>query len=338
MSSSSNRFGCFGVFLVVILCVSLVLNAAFLFGGLFGVSTRMEEEEKFREIVTAGGAKEVRSKIAVIQLKGLISNHTGGSIGASMVEDFKLQLKQAVEDKNVRAIVIAIDSPGGEVTASDIMYSAVKKAKETKPVVISMGSLAASGGYYVALGGTEIFANETTFTGSIGVIMQTYNYKDLFDKVGVRAVTYKSGAFKDMLSGSRNATPEEEEYIKGMVMQTYSRFVGLVAAERDLPEEQLRKGPADGRVISGRDALTLKLIDEIGDLDAAIAKAMELGKAPGSMVIAYEGGGGLGRFLRLLGKSGASQSQKIEVNLSPSNALPLQPGYLYLLPSHLAPQ
>lgn len=335
MSNSSNRLGCVGVFVVVLLCLSLLVNAGFLFGEFFGLAAGFGDDSKFRERVIAQPAREVKTKIAVIRLKGMITSYLPGAVGASMVEDLKLQLKQAVEDSNVRAIVLAVDSPGGEVTASDEIYTAVKKAKEKKPVVVSMGGLAASGGYYVAIAGSYIFANETTFTGSIGVIMQTYNYESLFDKVGLKAVTYKSGAFKDMMSGSRTATPAEVEYINGLVMQTYGRFVGLVAKERNLPEEDLRKGPADGRVISGKDALTLKLVDAIGDFDAAVAKAIELAKAPGSAVIGYDATANLSRYLKLIGKS--SDSQKIEVNLSPTSALPLQPGYLYMIPSHLAP-
>jgi protease-4 len=165
--------------------------------------------------------------------------------------------------------------------------------------------------------------------------MQTYNYEGLFEKVGLRTVTYKSGEFKDMLSGSREATPEEVKYINELVMQTYGRFVGLVARERNLPEAQLRQGPADGRVISGRDALTQKLVDAVGDFDDAVGKAMELGKAPGAAVVDYAAGANLAKYLRLLGK--ADEAKKIEVNLTPSQALPLQPGYLYLLPAHMVP-
>jgi protease-4 len=258
----------------------------------------------------------------------------GGSVGDSMVEDMQLQLRQALEDKEVRAIVLAIDSPGGEVTASDIIYEAVKRAKAQKPVVVSMGSMAASGGYYIACGGSYLFAHDTTFTGSIGVIMQSLNYSELMGKVGVDMITFKSGKFKDMLSGTRTMTPEEREYVQALIMQTYGKFVGIVARDRGLPEEQLRAGVADGRVLSGQDALAAKLIDEIGGEDAAIRKAKELGKCPSATVVKYETAGGLGRYLKLLGNA---EPKKLEVNLTPRSALPLEPGRLYLLPSLLAP-
>src|SRR5262249_49418055 len=152
------------------------------------------------------GAPNVKSKIAVIRLSGLIS---GGEIGFSVgvsPDDVRQQFKQAIADKDVRAIVLAIDSPGGEVTASDDIYNIVRKARERKKIVVSRGSMAASGGYYAALGGSHIFARDTTFTGSIGVIMQTLNYAELFGKVGLQMVTFKSGKMKDMLSGSRPST------------------------------------------------------------------------------------------------------------------------------------
>ena len=330
-ATSTNRIGCLGVFLVLLLCLSLLFNALFLVGEMFSV----RDERKFRETEITEPVAQTKTKIAIIRLDGLIASSIPGYIGDSMVDDIKLQLKQAIEDNQVRAIVIAIDSPGGEVTASDAIYNAIRKAREKKPVVVSMGALAASGGYYAALGASHIFANDTTFTGSIGVIMQTINYTDAIGKIGVEFITFKSGLFKDMMSGSRKLTPEERDYVQGMVMQTYAKFVGIVAAERKLPEQELRTGLADGRVISGKDAHAAKLIDDLGDIDAAIAKAVELGKAPGSAVVKYETPGGIGRFLRMLGK--AEEPKKIEINLGAQHALPLKAGYQYLLPSILAP-
>jgi protease-4 len=334
MATESKRSGCLIVFVVVLLCLSLAINAGFLFNRFAGIAS-LGDELKFEEVLLNKPAGNAKTKIAVIRLKGIITNYLPGSVGDSMVEDLKIQLKQATEDKDVKAIVLAIDSPGGEVTASDMLYTAVKKAKAVKPVVISMGALAASGGYYIAIAGSHLMANETTYTGSIGVIMPSYNYEDFFKLVGLKDVSYKSGKMKDMMSGARTATPEEKEYINGMVQQTYSRFVGLVAKERQLSEDQLRAGPADGRVISGKDALNLKLIDAIGDFDDAVAKAQQLGGAPGAAVIGYGTSNSLGKYLKLLGK--AEGQPKIEINLTPSHVLPLQPGNLYLLPSHLVP-
>ncbi len=334
MSNEPKRFGCLGVFIAALLCLSLLFNALFFIGSVFGVAAG-EFGGTFRETMLTKPAPEVKTKIAVIRVDGLIGNSVGGLVGETMVDDIKLELKQALDDKEVRAIVLAIDSPGGEVTASDVIYNAVKKAKMIKPIVVSMGSMAASGGYYIAVGGSHIIAHDTTFTGSIGVIMQSINYAELMGKVGVQTLTFKSGKMKDMLSGSRPPTQEERDYVQSLVMQTYSKFVGIVSAERNLPEAQLRAGLADGRVISGQDAFAAKLVDEIGDFDTAVAKAMQLGLAPGSAVVKYEAGGGIARYLRMLGKADASR--KVEINVGPQQALKLEPGRLYLLPEILVP-
>ncbi|MEO6786122.1 MAG: signal peptide peptidase SppA [Chthoniobacteraceae bacterium] len=333
MPASEKRFGCLGVFIVVLLCLSLLFNLVLLVGEFFGIGSG--GTRNFRETVYSEGAPGVKSKIAVIRLGGLISSgDMGFSIGVSP-EDMRQQFKQALEDKDVRAIVLAIDSPGGEVTASDDIYNIIRKAREKKKVVVSMGAMAASGGYYAALGSSYIMAHDTTFTGSIGVIMQTLNYADLFGKVGLEMVTFKSGKMKDMLSGSRPMTPEEREYVQALVMQTYGKFVGIVAAERKIPEDTLRNGVADGRVLSGKDALDAKLIDQLGDFDDAVKKAMELGGAPGAIVVEYRAIESLSRYLRIFGK--ADSSKKVEINLGPQSSLHLQPGRLYLLPEILAP-
>jgi protease-4 len=333
MPASEKRFGCLGVFIVVLLCLSLLFNLLFLVGEFFGVASG--GPRNFRETVLAEGLPNVKAKIAVIRLGGVISSgDMGFSTGASP-EEIRQQFKQALEDKDVRAIVLAIDSPGGEVTASDDIYNIIRKARDRKKIVVSMGAMAASGGYYAALGGSHIFARDTTFTGSIGVIMQTLNYSELFGKVGLQMVTFKSGKMKDMLSGSRPSTPEEREYVQALVMQTYGKFVGIVAAERKIPEDELRNGVADGRVLSGKDALAAKLIDELGDLEAAVKKAMELGSAPGATVVEYRATESLSRYLRLFGK--AETSKAVEINLGPQSSLHLQPGRLYLLPEILAP-
>jgi protease-4 len=252
-----------------------------------------------------------------------------------MVDDLKIQLHQAAMDDDVKAIVLYVDSPGGEVTASDMIYEAVCRARERKPVVVYMGSLAASGGYYVSCGGSWLMADDTSLTGSIGVIIETLNYSDLLGKIGLQAVVFKSGKFKDMLSGARAMTPEEQAYVQQMVMQTYGKFVGIVARERKIPEDQLRNGIADGRVISGRDALDDKLIDQLGQVEDAYDKARELGDAPDAPVVRYEETFGFAKFLHLLG--GRAQSSEVHLDLPGASIQPLEPGRIYLLPSFFVP-
>jgi protease-4 len=177
-------------------------------------------------------------------------------------------------------------------------------------------------------------ANETTLTGSIGVIMQSLNYQQLFNKVGLETITFKSGQFKDMLSGSRELTQDERDYIQKMIMDSYGKFVGIVARERKLNEDELRHGLADGRVISGKDAKAANLINATGELEDAYAKAMELGNAKGATVVRYESPFKFGRFLRLLGQS---EKASVEVNVAKALVPKLEAGRLYFLPSSYAP-
>ena len=285
---------------------------------------------------TGKETKDNDSKIAVIYLRGIITAAEPGTLGVTMVDDLKIQFEQASNDEKVKAIVFYVDSPGGEVTASDSIYNAVKKVRDgaKKPVVVYMGSLAASGGYYVSCGGNWIMANETTLTGSIGVIMQSFKYHDLFNKVGLETITFKSGQFKDMMSGSRDMTQEEKDYVQKMVMDTYGKFVGIVARERKLNEDDLRHGLADGRVISGKDALAAKLINATGEVEDAYAKAMELGKAKGATVIRYESPFRLGKLFRLLGQS---EKTSVEINVAKALTPRLEAGRMYFLPSFYAP-
>jgi protease-4 len=250
-----------------------------------------------------------------------------------MVDDMRAALQQAREDHHVKAIVLEIDSPGGEVTASDEIYSAVVKTRAKKPVVVYMDSLAASGGYYVSCGGKFLMANETTITGSIGVIIQTLNYEQLFNKIGLASVVFKSGKFKDMLNGARPITPEERELVQNFIMNTYDKFLGIVAKERDLPADLLRNTVADGRILSGKEALQNKLIDGLGELDDAFAKAKQLGNAPDAKVVKYGPPFSLSRFLRVFGES----DSKIELQLPKQLVPQLETGRAYFLPSYYAP-
>lgn len=332
-----NRLGCLSIVLFLALGFSLFLNFLLVVGK--GTPTLKDQVRKFAEetVLPASGEHSGKdAKIALIYLRGIISSAGPGTIGESQVDDMKLQLRQAAVDDKVKAVVLYVDSPGGEVTASDSIYEAVRKVRDEakKPVVVYMGSVAASGGYYVACGGSHIMANETTLTGSIGVIAQTLNYKEAMNKLGLDMITFKSGKFKDVLSGSRAMTEEDREFIQAMIMQTYDRFVGIVARERKQEEAALRTGLADGRIISGKDAAAAKLIDSLGEVEAAYAKAMELSGAQGATVVRYETPFPLAKLFKMLG---ADRSSKVEVNLT-SGLLPkLEAGRLYYLPSHYAP-
>lgn len=328
---SNKRFGCLGFGLLILLGLSVLLNLVLAAANArkmpnLSVGGR---SEKFDETVVARGSGGSSDKIAIVSLQGLISSSIAGTVGDTMIDDMKLGLQQAVDDDKVKAILLYVDSPGGEVTAADTIYNAVRKAREKKPVVVYMGSVAASGGFYVSCGGSYLMANETTITGSIGVIIETLNYEQLMGKIGVQAVVFKSGAFKDILSGSRPMTDEEKAYIQKLVMQTYEKFLRVVASERGLNADTLRGGIADGRIISGTDALAAKLINQTGYIEDAYEKARSLAHSPDAEIVKYEAKFHFGRLFRMLGKA---SMPKIEINL-PEGALPrLAPGRVYLLP------
>ncbi|HEX4696585.1 MAG TPA: signal peptide peptidase SppA [Candidatus Udaeobacter sp.] len=334
--AGNRRLGCLSIFLFVALCASLFVNFVLMIAAFQRVGGGIREAEpipRFREILLQRGARASLDKIAVITMRGLISSSLPGNVTDSMVDDMRAALQQARDDSRVKAIVLQVDSPGGEVTASDEIYNAVLKARAKKPVVIYMESLAASGGYYVSCGGKFLMANETTITGSIGVIIQTLNYEQLFNKVGLASVVFKSGKFKDMLNGARPVTPEERELVQSFIMKTYDKFLGIVAKERNLPADLLRNSIADGRILSGKDALEYKLIDGVGQLDDAFKKARELGNAPDAKVVKYGPPFSLSRFLRVFGGA----DSKIELQL-PKQLIPqLESGRAYFLPSYYAP-
>jgi protease-4 len=333
--AANRKLGCLSIFLFVALCASLFVNLLLVATAFQRLSGMREPEPvpRFREILLQRGTRATTDKIAVITMRGLISSSLPGNVTDSMVDDMRAALQQARDDSRVKAIVLEIDSPGGEVTASDAIYSALAKVRTRKPVVVYMDSLAASGGYYVSCGGKFLMASETTITGSIGVIIQTLNYEQLFNKVGLASVVFKSGKFKDMLNGARPITAEERELVQSFIMKTYDKFLGIVAKERNLPADILRNTIADGRILSGKDAFEHKLIDGLGELEDAFGKAKELGNAPDAKVVKYGPPFSLSRFFRIFGET----DSKIELQLPKQLVPQLESGRAYFLPSYYAP-
>lgn len=185
------------------------------------------------------------------------------------------ELKGYIEDLSVKAIVLRVNSPGGAVAPSQEIFEEIKKATLKKKVVVSMGAVAASGGYYIAVPADKIVANPGSVTGSIGVIVEIPNIEGLMEKVGVRSEVIKSGRHKDMASVFRTMTPEERGLLQGVVDDIHDQFVTAVAGSRKISVEKVRK-IADGRVFSGRQAKALGLVDELGDLNDAISIAGKL--------------------------------------------------------------
>jgi protease-4 len=247
-------------------------------------------------------------KIAVIPLSGTITS--GGSSllsGSTITPDLvRSCLTKAENDRAVKAIVLRIDSPGGEVEASQEILLQIERAKETKPVVVSMGSMAASGGYYISTQADRIVALPTTETGSIGVISYQMNVAGLLDKLGIDVEIFKEGKYKDMYTGFRELTPEEQAIMQAMVDEFYEQFVGVVAQGRGLSTDQVRS-LATGQLYSGTEAKELGLIDELGDLDTAISLAAGLAGVEAAKVEYYHQPGLISRLLS--GLVGAVQTR-----------------------------
>lgn len=329
----NTTFGC----LIAALVAALFLSVAFNFFqsvALVGTAVGLETKEPLHEKIEVEGRGEGCSKIVHLDLEGIISSMSSGGFleqALPSVDGIKRALEQAVGDSEVKAIVLRINSPGGEVTASDIIYNAVKKAASKKPVVVYMDSVAASGGYYVACGATKVIASETTLTASIGVIMESMSYHELFGKVGLSSQTFTSGAFKDTLSGARPMREDEKVYIQTLVNDMYDRFLGIVSEARKVPKDVLKSTVADGRVVTGRQALAAKLVDQIGYIEDAYALAKELGKAPDAAVVKYHASPS---FLSALGLAASKPNApaKIELDLTGGVMTKLQPGMMYYLP------
>ena len=214
----------------------------------------------------------VGHRVAVLKLQGVIVNPY------PLVQ----KIEKLKNNKRVVALVLRVDSPGGSVGASQEIYRAIERFREKgKPVVVSMGNVAASGGYYVSAAANYIFANPGTITGSIGVIITHMAYRDLLSKIGVKATTIKSGKFKDTLSPFKELTEEEKKYLEETVKEVYEQFIQAILKYRreKISEDKLRE-VADGRVFSGKVAKELGLVDELGSLYDAVNKAKELSGFP----------------------------------------------------------
>jgi protease IV len=237
-----------------------------------------------------------KNKVAIIDVDGVIMNmHTSGLFGSgeNPVSLFREKLDAAAADQRVKAVVLRINSPGGAVTASDIMYQDLLAFRhETgKPVVACMMDVAASGGYYLAMAGNCVYAHPTTVTGSIGVIMNLYNTHALLSMVGVKSDPIKSGPNKDLGNPARPMTDEERAILQGMVNSFYNEFVHVVAEGRHLSEEKVRE-LGDGRVYTGPDAQRLGLVDKVGYLEDALHEAMDLACIKDATIVAYNRGKG----------------------------------------------
>jgi protease-4 len=237
---------------------------------------------------------EGRAKVLLLEVERVITD-TPSRRAFGLVEQestlarVQAALDRAADDRRVRALVLRIDSPGGGVTASDQIYTELVRFKQMRgvPVVASLGDVAASGGYYVACAADQIVAHPTTVTGSIGVILTNLNVEGLFGKIGVRNETFKAGEHKDLLSPFREVTREERRMVDGILASLHARFVTVVRDSRPQLDTARLPELTDGRIFSAEQALAVGLVDQIGDLRAAIAVATRAAGLEGARVVTY---------------------------------------------------
>jgi protease-4 len=346
-NKKSSSGGCLKWFVVfaVLFCIFFIMPA----GCIVFVARTLSEDpedltsflitgEKFNEKLLSGD-RSSSNKIAVIEISGVITSDQS-SWGSDVANSDRIvaELKQAADDDNVVAVILKLNTPGGEVTAADEIYHQIKKLKKDtgKPVIASMGALAASGGVYVAVAADYIIANKLTTTGSIGVIIQTYNYAELLKKVGVKAETYTSGPMKDILNGARMRTPEEKAIIRELIHEVYMDFAENVASGRPkITMDMILNTPlGDGRILSGRQALKKGLVDQLGYFDDAVDKALKMTGINDDdyQVITYKKPVTFSEIFTNM----SAPDKKINVNILPDNGinskLP-ENGKLYLLPT-----
>lgn len=265
----------------------------------------VSNEIYFDEKVVQEG--DYNHKIVILNLEGIIQDVGSLPFSSSLVYDHQQFLKSiayAGEDESVDGIILQVNSPGGGVVESAEIHAKLLEIQEkyNKPLYVSMGNTAASGGYYVAAPADKIVAHSATLTGSIGVIMESINYAELADKLGIDFNTIKSGEFKDIMSESRKMTEEEEDILQTMIDELFDEFVQVIVDGRGMSEDEVRT-LADGRIYTGKQAKENGLIDEVGSLEDTIALMEEEHSFGDAHVVQYEVGQG---FWSLLSNSAQS--------------------------------
>jgi protease-4 len=291
-------------------------------------------EDELTETVVVDDGRSGGSKVALIEMSGLIVDAGGGSsiVGRreNPVAAFTEALAKAKDDPKVRSVVLRINSPGGTVTATDVMYRELKRfrAESQKPVVVLMADVAASGGYYLACGGDEIIAHPTTVTGSIGVIMQLISISDGLQRIGIHAEAITSGPNKAIGSPLAPLSSEHREIFQGMVDDFFGGFRAVVVANRSGLRAEDIPMVTDGRVVTGQRAAEIGLVDSTGDLHDAFTAAKKRAGIEQARLVRYH------RPVDYVGSAyGAAPSPAAEINLVSIDAgaiLDGQPGFYYL--------
>jgi protease-4 len=271
---------------------ALVALAALLLTGCSVISVDLSPRIRPLDEETVEG--EGPSKILLMDLSGVLSEDTVSLSLTTppprvpLLARVREELRRAEKDDRVKALIVRINSPGGTITASDVIYREIRefKARRKIPVIAAIVDVGASGGYYVALAADQILAHPTSVTGSIGVVMLTLNAQGLMEKIGVAPLAIKSGAMKDAGSPFRQLTPEERAVFQGVIDEMFTRFVGLIVQARKIPAERVR-GFADGRVYTAEQARELGLVDRLGYMDDAVEMARKAAGLTEARVVMY---------------------------------------------------
>ncbi|GAB63829.1 putative peptidase [Candidatus Jettenia caeni] len=284
------------LFLFILFIGSLLLGRAFL-----GVTP--EGKKQIFETIVEGKGED---KIAIVPIKGILTNESGDGLFIekhSIVEAVKQDLEQATQDSHVKAVILEVNSPGGGITASDVIYNRIMKFKADtqKKVVVYMGDIAASGGYYISAAADAIVAHPTTITGSIGVIMPLINVAELINRYGIKDNSIASGAMKEIGSPFKQMTPEEANILKDIIHELYMQFVTVVSTGRSMDVETVKK-LADGRIYTGKQAVEKGLVDRLGYLEDAIHVTRKLSGLSEATVVRYEKPSGLAGMFGLLSR------------------------------------
>jgi len=294
--------------LFVLFIGSLVLGKAF-------VTSATGKKEVAETLVEGSG----EDKIAIISIKGILTSESAEGLfieKPSIVEVVKQQLEQAATDTHVKAVLLEVDSPGGGITASDIIYNNIMKFKTDtkKKVVVYMQDIAASGGYYISSAADAIIAHPTTITGSIGVIMPLINVAELINRYGIKDSSIASGNMKEIGSPLKPMTPEENAILKNIIDEMYMQFVNVVSTGRKLDIETVKK-IADGRIYTGKQALEKGLVDQLGYLEDAISSVKKMAGITDATIIRYEKHYGLSDLFGLMSRK-LFQSNTIRLDIS----------------------
>ncbi len=272
-------------------CIVLFISLMGLFVVKGALTTQTEDEsiKKLTETVIGGTGTD---KILIIPLKGVITGQSSKKLfqeTPSIVDSVKKQLKQARDDNDVKVVILEINSPGGGITASDIIYKEILEFKEktNKKVIVCMQDVAASGAYYISAAADKIISHPTTITGSIGVIMPLINIANLVEKYGIEDNSIKSGDMKSIGSPLKKMSDDERKVLYDIVDEMYTRFLNIIAVGRSMKIEDVRK-LADGRIYTGKQALDNGLVDQLGYIDDAIALAKDITGLNEAKIIKYK--------------------------------------------------